>query len=253
MERTHLLSKDLAWVPARVRRMRHVVNGAAWLGTGAGIAATLAFVPGAAVAWKFLLAGGAGAVTLGERVARTMTRRQLGRMTRGELPLSDLDARAERDLVVVRGVIEADDLLPGLLLDTPGVYRRAVFKTRRTWVHEAAVDFMLVDADGTRIRVEAAGARWLTARRELMTYPGHRFATDGVPARVRGLVGSREEVEAEERVLAPGTLVQLVGTKTTTADVGGVSRDYRTAPQRATLTSGPDLPLVISRVDELRS
>ena len=52
-------------------------------------------------------------------------------------------------------------------------------------------------------------------------------------------------------VLVPGTRVQVVGYKTASADVTGRVVDYRLPPQRATLRSGPALPLVITAVQHL--
>ena len=91
----------------------------------------------------------------------------------------------------------------------------------------------------------------MTPSRELVTYPGIRFTGDSVPSRVQRVTAGKAEVEAIERVLPVGTLVQVVGYKTTSAATDGVVRDYRLPPQRATLRSGPEIPLVISRVDEL--
>lgn len=254
MERTHALRADLDWIPPRARRAGRVIRGATWTAMGAAVVGSLAVTPIAALLWKGVVVGGAGAVALADRVARGATQKQLARMTRGELALAELDARAEGELVVVRGTIdvgETRDTLPGLLIEAEGVYRRMVFKTWRSFVHEAAVDFTLIDERGDRIHIEAAGARWMTPRRELVTYPGTRFAGPAVPSRVQHLVAGRPEVEALERVLTIGTQVQVVGYKTTSAASDGTVRDYRLPPQRATLCSGPELPLVICRVDEL--
>src|SRR5690606_26879201 len=154
----------------------------------------LAVTPLAVVLWKGFLLGGAGAAFVGERAGRAMLRRQLVRMTRGELALADVDARPEGELVVVRGTIaslsndgraalpegvrssiEAETTLRGLLVDAPGVYRRLIISAHGTWVHEAAVDFTLVDERGDRIVIQAAGARWLVPPRERITYPAARL------------------------------------------------------------------------------
>lgn len=251
MERTHALRADLDWMPRGARRTSRLIRGATWTAIGATVVGSIAITPVAAVMWKGLVVGGAGAIAIADRAARAAVRRQVGKLTRGELALAELDAREEGELVVVRGTIDAEDTLRGLLIDATGVYRRLVFAARGTWVHEAAIDFTLVDDRGDRIRVEAAGARWMTPRRELVTYPGARFAGDAVPAKVKRLAAGKDTVEAIERVLAVGTPVQVVGYKTTTADATGAARDYRLPPQRATLQSGPDLPLLISLLDEL--
>ncbi len=253
MERTHRLRSDLDWAPSRVRRSSQLIKGATWTGAGAAVVATLAVSPAAAILWKSFHVGGAGAIAVADRVARGAMRKQLAKMTRGELPLAELDARDEGELVVVRGTIEAEDTVRGVLIETEGVYRRMLFKTRGAWVHEAAVDFTLVDGKGDRIRIQAAGARWMTPRRELVEYPGVRFIGPHVPPKVRELARNKELVEALERVLTAGSQVQIVGYKTTTADPTGVARDYRMAPQRATLRSGDDLPLVITKLDELET
>jgi hypothetical protein len=254
MSRTHRLRDDLAWVPRGARRTSRLIRGGTWVAVAGGAVGAITAAPlAAAILWKLAVVGGAGTIAVGEQAARAALRRQLARMAAGELALADLDARPEGELVQVRGTIEVepDEVLRGLLIDATGVYRRTVFQARGTWVHEAAVDFTLVDDSGARIRIEAAGARWLTPQRELVTYPGERFARDDAPAKVGQLVAGRQTVEAIERVLPVGTKVQIVGYKTTTADATGAARDYRVPPQRATLQSGPDLPLVIVRSDEV--
>lgn len=254
MARTHRLRDDLAWLPREARRTSRLIRGGTWAAVAAGAVGAIATTPlVAAVLWKLAVVGGAGTVALGEKAARGALRRQLARMAAGELALAELDARPEGELVLVRGTIEVepDAALRGMLIDAVGVYRRAIFQARGTWVHEAAVDFTLVDEHGSRIRIEAAGARWLTPQRELVMYPGARFLGDDAPAKVRELAAGRETVEAIERVLPVGAQVQIVGYKTTTADATGTARDYRMPPQRATLQSGPALPLVIVRTDEV--
>ncbi len=253
MERTHPLRADLDWIPKRARRASRLIRGATWTSIGAAIVGTVVVTPLAPVLWKGVVVGGAGAVAVADRVARSSTRKQLAKMSRGEYALAELDAREEGELVVVRGTVEADTehTLPGLLIEAEGVYRRMVFKTWRSWVHEAAVDFTLVAQRGDRIHIQSAGARWMTPRRELVTYPGIRFTGEGVPSRVQKVTEGKATVEAIERVLTVGTLVQVVGYKTTSAATDGVMRDYRLPPQRATLRSGPEIPLVITRVDEL--
>jgi hypothetical protein len=253
MERTHTLRSDLAWLPRHARYASQLIRGVTWTAIGAGAIGSVMLSPLVAPwLWKGFVVGGAGAVAVADRAARALTQRQLARMARGELALADLDARDEGELVVVRGTIEIDEdeALRGILVDASGVYRRLTFRARGTWIHEAAVDFTLVDDSGARIRIEAAGARWLTPQRELVTYPGERFTHAGVSAKVRGLAAGRSSIEAIERVLPAGAQVQVVGYKTTTADATGTVRDYRQAPQRATLRSGAELPLVIVRSDE---
>ena len=253
MVRTHPLRKDLSWVPSHARRKSRMIRGATWAAIGAGTVGSLALAPFVApILWKGFVLGGAGAIAIADRAARSSLRTQLAKMTRGELALAELDQREEGELVVVRGTIEADEdaALRGILIDATGVYRRMIFRARGTWVHEAAVDFTLVDDRGARIRIEAAGARWMTPQRELVSYPARRFANEQFSTKVRELTTGKDTVEAIERVLTVGAHVQIVGYKTTSADATGTARDYREAPQRATLRSGTELPLVIARSDE---
>ncbi len=186
-----------------------------------------------------------------ERVGHVMQRRQLERMARGEVELANVKSHGEGELVVVRGTIQADAPLRGILVDTTGVFRRLIFSARGTWVHEAAIDFALLDETGDRIFIQAAGARWLVSPRERVSYPAHRFAGAHIPTRVSKLTAGRKSVEAFEQVLEVGERVQIVGYKTTSPDATGEVTDYRSPPQRATLCSGPDLPLVITRLDDL--
>jgi hypothetical protein len=249
MERTHRLRADLAWVPRHARRTSRLIRGATWAAVGAGAVGSIALAPIAApILWKGFVLGGAGAIAIADRAARASLRTQIAKMTRGELALAELDQREEGELVVVRGTVEADEVVDGVLVDAEGVYRRMIFRARGTWVHEAAVDFTLVDERGARIRIEAGGARWMTPHKELVEYPGARFAE--ASSKVQQLVAGKDTIEAIERVLPVGAQVQIVGYKTTTADATGVAREYREAPQRATLRSGTELPLVISRSDE---
>lgn len=251
VQRTHRLRADRSWLPRGVRRTGQLVSGAVWAGASAAIVGTVIAAPATLLLWKGLVLGGAGMAVAGERAGHAMLRRQIGRMTRGEIELADVDARAEGELVVVRGTIEVEAPLRGALLETEGVYRRMIFSARGKWVHEAAVNFALIDDAGHRILIEAGGARWLVPAHELVTYPAARFDHDGLPARVRQLAERRSTINAFERVLTAGTAVQIVGYKTASGDASGDVIDYRLPPQRATLRSGPELPLVITALADL--
>lgn len=260
VQRTHRLRDDRDWLPAGVRRAGWLVSGAVWGGAGVAIAGAVAVAPAVLVLWKGLLLGGVGAALAGERAGHLAFRRRLTKLTRGEVELADVGRREEGELVVVRGTIAPARetigepvTLTGVVRDRPGVYRRLIFEPGRAWVHEAAVDFALVDERGHRVLVQAGGARWLVPTPELVTYPAWRFDHDLVPARVRELVraSGRPAIEAVERILPVGARVQVVGYKTQSADVSGDVMGYREAPQRATLRSGPTLPLVITTLDDL--
>jgi hypothetical protein len=207
------LRVDQAWLPPGVRRTRWLVSGAVWGAGGAALVGAVVVAPVTLVLWKGFLAGGAGALVAADRAGRAVLRRQILKMSRGEIPLAELGSRDEGELVVVRGTIEATEQLRGVLLEADGVYRRMTFGS---WVHEAAVDFTLIE-----------------------------FDLPHVSPKIKALVAGKTSVEAFEHVLAAGTKVQIVGYKTSSADVSGETQGYRLPPQRATLRSGDDLPLVI--------
>lgn len=220
-------------------------------GAGALVAGAVVAAPVTLFLWKGMLLGGAGLVLATDRARKAMLHKHLRRMARGEVDLAQLGVREEGEMVVVRGTIEAESPLRGILLDAPGVFRRLVFSSSGSWVHEAAVNFSLRDDAGQHILVQSAGARWLVPAREKVLYRVDRFTHDEVPQRVRELVAKENMIEAYEQVLGVGERVQIVGYKTSTADVSGEVSDYRSPPTRATLRSGPDLPLVISRLVDL--
>jgi hypothetical protein len=252
MQRTHRLREDRAWLPRSVRSARLAVSGTIWAATGAAIVGAAALGgPAAFAMWKGFVIGGAAAAAAGDRAGNAMLHRQLKRMTRGELQLAELSARAEGELVVVRGKIACESPLTGVLVDVEGVYRRMIFEPAGKWVHEAATDFTLIDDKGAHIIIQTAGARWMVRPRELVTYPGARFSSDRAPREVSQLAATHPTIEAYEQVLAVGTEVQVVGYKTASADVSGEVVDYRLPPQRATLRSGDDLPLVITATSDL--
>ncbi len=252
VQRTHALRRDRDWLPASVRRIGWAVSGAVWGTAGAAGVAALMTAPGALILLKHIALGGVGVAVAGQRAGRYAFRRKLDKLTRGEVPLGELKSQTEGELVCVRGKIEATASLTGLLHGTQGVYRRLVFKAGRAWVHEAAVDFSLVDPSGYRIHIQAAGARWLTLPREWIDYPASQLLGDHVPQTVRERVqyAGASLIPAYERVLQLGADVQVVGYKTASPDVTGDMADYRSPPQRATLRSGDDLPLVITTNEE---
>jgi hypothetical protein len=181
-----------------------------------------------------------------------MTGRSLPRFSRRDIAIAAVAAQAEGAMVAVHGRIEVAEPLRGVLVEVNGVYRRMLFRLDVMWVHEAAVDFALVDGRGERVLVQSADARWLVNDRETFQYPAARLDHDGSPPEVRAHVRGHATIDAFEQVLEPGTLVQVVGYKTTSADPTGDSHGYRLPPQRATIRSGPKRPLVITRVTDLR-
>lgn len=253
MQRDHRWRDDQAWMPRAVRWASRGATAAVVGGSVAALGATLVFAPALVVVWKGMVLAGAGAAVAGRQVGQAVFHRQLRRLASGDLPLAEVDARPEGDLVVVRGTIEAEAPLTGVLVEATGVYRRMIWEPAGRWVSEAATDFTLIDAAGARVRVLAAGARWLIDPLEPWTYPRARFEGPGAPPAVRALAqrSVAPHIHAAERVLAVGEEVQVVGYKTASPDVGGRVVDYRLPPQRATLRSGPSQPLVITRVVDL--
>ncbi len=253
MERTHSWRADQAWLPPSVRWASRGVTGLIWGGSALAIGATVAVAPAVVVMWKGLVLAGAGAAVAGRQAGRAAFQRQLRKLARGDLALAQLDEVVEGELVVVRGRIECERPLTGVLVDTPCVYRRMVWEPNGRWVSEAAVDFALVDERGGRVLVQGGGARWMVGLREPWAYPLERFQREGAPAGVRELArhSGAPTLLAHERVLEVGAEVQVVGYKTASADVSGSVIDYRLPPQRATLRSGPRLPVVITRLADL--
>ena len=153
--------------------------------------------------------------------------------------------------MVVRGRIECAAPLTGVLVDRPAVYRRLHWRPDGRWFSEAAVDFELVDDTGHRVMVHAAGARWMVPEVEDIEYPGTRFDRDDLPTALRAGALRQGTVDAHEQVLEVGAEVQIVAHKSTTSAVDGVVTDMRQPPQRTSLRSGPELPLVITRLRDL--
>ena len=243
VDRTHPLRTDLDWLPARLRAERWL----RWGGAAAG-AATLIAVPflGDLVALPAAMAfedHGPG--------AGDWLRSRMGALVAVETALADVDKCAEGTTVRVRAKVEVDEPLAGVLHDAPGACRRLAFKAGwRWWIHEAAVDFWLVDARGVRVPVQAAGARFLTRLGEAYDYPAKRFVGDKAPHGVKSRFNAAREdaVIASERVLRAGEEVIVVGTRTSIIDPGGESSGYREAPTRAAIAGGKELPLLVALV-----
>jgi hypothetical protein len=255
VERTHELRRDQDWLPAGARRAGRLVTAVVWTGAAFGMVGGAMLMP-VPDFWVWPAGGvGVAAAVASERARRALLRRYLARLTRGAVHLAEVDQRAEGELIVVRGTIEAAESLTGILTAARGVYRRMTLTAMgKQWVHEAAVDFALIDDAGERILIQTGGARWLEPSSPFTWYPSLQLDRDGMPPAVRDLVrGNRAAlVAASERVLAIGARVQIVGYKTVSADASGAAAGYRLPPQRATLRSGPALPLAITAIDPLK-
>lgn len=167
------------------------------------------------------------------------------------LPLGELRDQADGTRVLVRGRVQAVEVLEGVLAGTRGVFRRLIFERRRRWVHQAAVDFELVDAQGERIHVEVAGGQLLAPTWEAMPYPptvwtGPRISPSLAEAVRKLELDRRAEVPAVEFVLRDGDLVDVVGAKSRTVDPTGDPSLYRAPPTRAAVRSAPGHPLLVA-------
>lgn len=252
MERTHPLGDDLNWLPRELKVGRWSVTGASWAGSVAA-AGALTIASAGLLVHVAALTGAAGVVA-GGRLGRAFMLRRLDRLARGRLDLIKVGTLEEGQLAHVAGRVEASETLAGFLHGVRCVYRRMLFRWRgRRSVHEAAVDFDVVDASGARLRVEVDDARLLIpARKETAAYPESLFAQAELPASLRAAFGAERPtdtpgrvIEAAEQVLQPGTTVQIIGYKTETVDPLGGVRVGRAPPTRPALRSGR-VPLLIT-------
>jgi hypothetical protein len=252
LDRTHPLGHDLDWLPRELKLLRWGVSAGAWVGiTGLAVATTA--LSGGALANLSVL-GAVGGIYASGRFARALMLRRLGRLARGRLEIVRLGAEPEGRLAHVTGRVLATASRPSFLHGVPAVYRRLVFRLGGTrYIHEAAVDFEVVDGDGERLRVHVNGAHlFLPPSRELADYPAALF-TERPPApslsRVIGARGERfthaRTVLAAEWVLAPDAEVDVIGYKTETPDPTAFTRAGRGPPMRVALRSGR-IPLIVT-------
>jgi len=163
----------------------------------------------------------------------------LGRRARS-VALADVQRCGEGERVRVVARVQADALVHGALHGTPGVFRRLSFTLGgAAWVHERGVDFRLVD-EGGQVLVCVGGGRLVAPPEELIEYPAHCF--DGLAVDL----GGRRSLPARELVIKEGAYVEVVGHRTTIADPGGGSANYRELAQLAALRSSREHPLLIS-------
>lgn len=252
MERTHPLGHDLDWLPRELKVGRWSVTGASWAGSVAAAGALT--IASAGLLVHVAAVTGAAGMYAGGRLGRAFMLRRLDRLARGRLDLIRVGELEEGQLAHVAGRVVATDTLVGVLHGVRGVYRRLVFQWRgRRYVHEAAVDFDVVDASGTRLKVEVDDARLLIpARKETASYPEALFARGELPASLRETFGrdppsprTNRTVEAVEHVLQPGTAVQIIGYKTDAVDPTLGARVGHALPMRTALRSGR-VPLLIT-------
>jgi hypothetical protein len=177
---------------------------------------------------------------------------QLGKRIADEpLPLSELRDRADGTRVHVRGRVQAAAVLEGVLSGTRGVFRRLIFERRGRWVHQAAVDFDLVDEQGECIHVETAGGGLLAPTWEAMPYPPAVWTGSRISPSLADVVRKLQfdrcaEVPAVEFVLRDGDLVDVVGAKSRVVDPSGDPFRYREPPMRAAIRSTSSCPLIVA-------
>lgn len=249
LDRTERATRQYAWLPPSLRARRRIASGAIWAGTGALIGGAVALAPPVLGSWQILLGLGVGGGVLGDRVGSAVVRRYVSRLARGEVSLARVREQAEGEVVHVRGRVRAGVTLGGLLHGVPGVYRRIVFRCRGArWIHEAAVAFDVVDAEGAWIRVEPWGARLLAPVAELIEYPLASFAGERITPSLATVIAGHpgEAIPASELVVRDGDAIELVGHKSQIAEATGHGGSFREPPQRALLRSGNVLPLLIT-------
>lgn len=263
MRRLHLAKNDLDWLPQQYRYLRAALIGGVWTVVGGSLVGAFMLGAHVYVFGKGIAAIAAGGQLLGDRVAKSIVQRRLGKLARGGVDLAKLSNSEDGDLVHVRGVVRAHEHVPSLLGGAPGVYRRisAHFGSVPT-IEEVAVDFQLVDAEGNAIGIETSDARWVVqeTKRTKLADAEVLASFEGLEP-VRTFFSRRRErvtrakrlwsshlVHASETMLRAGDEVEVVGYKSRQVDPTMADRMFRDTPMRATLRAGKDLPLIVSRV-----
>ena len=262
MERTHLLKDDLNWLPPSLKAVRWAVAGTLWTGMAAAgvVFATHAGAGAVGGLYKSLAVAGAYA---GDWAARGVLRRRLGKLAHGQVELSRLKQEADGELVHVRGRVRARGALTGLLDENAStVYRRVRLDLGEVHlIHEAAVDFSLVDEHGEMVFVQVSGARLVAAepKKQKLVSVGaqaERLLAQPWPKQANRWIEKRAKRQrkgksmptffASEFLLQEGDEIEVVGYKTRVVDVSVESRLERETPMRATLRDGRELPVILS-------
>jgi hypothetical protein len=255
VERTERAKHDLDWLPPRFKALRWTVAGTLWTGLAGLVIAIAAFAKYSFIVYgKGLAVLAAGGFYAGDRAARAVLRRRLHKLARGEADLARLKTEADGELVHVRGRVRALETLTALLSPDAAVYRRVVFAVgAERWVHEAAVDFHLVDPAGEAVLVEVGRARLVApdARREklegeraqalLLLSIGKTLPAEGLNVR-----GKPMPVTGGEVLVRDGEEIEVVGYKNRSVDPTVEARLMRDTPIRTSLRGGRELPLLIS-------
>ena len=121
-------------------------------------------------------------------------------------------------------------------------------------LHEAAVDFDLIDANGEPVRVCVSEARLLAPPVELSDYPAKRFLDENAAPSLRSVRAANlprlqlgATVPAGEFILRHGDEVEIVGWKARVVDMTAATL-ARETPMRAALRSGRALPLLVTPI-----
>jgi hypothetical protein len=252
LDRTQPLRQELAWLPPELRAVRWSMWGLSAALAGLGLAVTVA--SGGLLAYLAALGAAGGALATG-RLGRSLLQRRVEQLAHGQLDLVRLGAEREGRLIHVVGrVATAGAGLAGLLHGVPGVCRRMTFRLGgQRYLHEAAVDFDLVDAGGERISVLVDGARLcVPPPGELVDYPPEFLDGQVLPTSLEALLRPQltrlrargRGLPAAESVLRVGAAVEIVGCKTERVDPTVGSAIGRKPPMRPALRSGR-IPLII--------
>ncbi len=163
MSRTHRFRDDTKWLPRGVRYTKAMYTGGGLALYASASLAILAANPYLLVAWKGIGLAGFGGALLADKIGKKRFERKIKSLAKGGIPFAGMKEQENGVMVILRGHIESEETITGLLHGAEGVYRRMRFEN---WVHEAATDFILVSDDGERIPIDAKGARWLSDFRE---------------------------------------------------------------------------------------
>jgi hypothetical protein len=264
MQRTHLLSRDLDWLPPRYRAIQLGVSSTILGGSlaGVGAVAILTHGHGFAVFVKLMAVTIGGGYVAGGRAARAILRGRLRKLATGAVDLTRLPAEPDGELVHVVGRVRVRDPVEGIVSRERAAYRRAVFSIdAHRLVHEAAEDFWLVAEGSEPVLVEVAGSRLLAPDAKMQAYKGdhvvvHTLEALPLPDKATRIVRLRNErrgkgkrvspIRAAEVLLRDGDTVEVLGYKSRTIDPMVATRLERDTPYRATLRGGKQLPLLIA-------
>lgn len=266
VDRTYREREELDWLPWTTRSLRWAVPGSILTGLPAAVGGgAYLLLPEIAAAILAAFMSTYVSVILGfvagPKLARRMMVRRLSKLARGQVDLSLLRREPDGELIHVRGRVEAEATIPGILTGEPAVFRRARFAVDDDYFfHEAGTHFTVADASGVRLPVQVHDARIVTP--ELLWTRIDRDAWVSLVERLPKSLEPKLLIRAEraiatlggvdflgnEILVRDGDFVDVVGYKSQVADFTIAERMHREMPMRPVLRSGRALPLVISPV-----